>query len=115
MRVNITQRVITPIQHQVISLCRLAFNATPTAMQMGAPTDIVPTKPKPMMPNLSQRRCSMGCFGASFFLGLFLKKKFLILSPKKALTNTPINPPVTLAKKMIHGDNLKANPAGIAA
>jgi len=39
----------------------------------------------------------------------------LILSPQKAATNTPIRPPVRLAKKIVHGDKPKAKPAGMAA
>ena len=50
------QRVITPMQHQVISFFKLALKPTPTAMLTGAPTVIVPKKPSPIMPYLSQMR-----------------------------------------------------------
>ena len=39
----------------------------------------------------------------------------LILSPRKATTNTPAIPPVRLTKKMAHGDKPNTKPAGMAA
>ena len=108
------QRVRTPMQHHVTSLCKLAFKAVPRAIHIGAPTDIVPIKPNPIMPYFSQRRCSIGCFFSSFFVARFLKRIFLILSLRKAVKNTPTRPPETLAKKITHGDSFIAKPVGIA-
>jgi len=113
--VNNTQRVTTPIQHHVSSFFKFAFKPTPTAILIGAPTERVPKKPKPMMPYLFQMRCIIGCLFCFSFTGLFLEKNALILSPKKAATKTPINPPVTLAKNIVQEDSPNANPAGIAA
>src|SRR5665647_1136560 len=113
--VNNIQRLTTPIQHHVSSFFRFAFKPMPTAILIGAPTDRVPKKPKPMIPYLFQMRYTIGCLGFSSFAGLFLWKNVLILSPKKAATKTPVNPPVTLAKNIIQGDRPNANPAGIAA
>ncbi len=113
--VNNTQRVITPIQHHVNSFFKFAFSPVPIAILIGAPTERVPKKPNPMMPYLFQMRCIAGCLFCFSFTGLFLLKKALILSPKKAATKTPTNPPVILAKKMVQGERPNANPIGMAA
>ncbi len=113
--VNNKQRVITPKQHHIKSFFRFAFKVTPTAILIGAPTDRVPKKPKPIMPYLFQMRCTIGCFGFSSFTTLFFLKIALILSPKNADTNTPANPPVTVEENMVKGDRPNANPAGMAA
>jgi len=109
------QRVKTPILHQVANFFKSAFKPAPTAILIGAPTKNVPKNPSPMTPYLFHKTNSIACFlSATSFLGLFLKKTDLILSPKKADTYTPSNPPAKLAKNIIHGERPKANPAGIA-
>gem|GEM_PF-6072078 len=109
-------RVTTPTQHQVTNLLIFAFKPTPTAKLIGAPTEIVPKKPKPNIPYLFHNLMINGCFfSANSLDGLFLWNRALILLPKNAAIKTPIKPPVTLAKNITQGDNPKANPAGMAA
>lgn len=103
------------MQHQVMSFLRLAFKPTPTAILIGAPTERVPKNPKPIIPYLFQIRYTVGCLGLDSVTGLFLLKNARILSPKKAATNTPANPPVILARNIVHGERPKAKPAGMAA
>ena len=68
-----------------------------------------------MMPCFSHIVCTNPLFGFCTFGLRYLFKKALILSPKKAATNTPVIPPTTLAKNIVHGLKPNAKPAGIAA
>ena len=101
MVVNKAHLAITPMQHQVSNFLSGALNPMPTAMLAGAPTVIVPIKPSPMIPYLSQIRWASPFCDFSVLGVFFLTNIFLILSPKNALTKTPARPPVTLAKNMV--------------
>lgn len=115
MLVNKIQRVITPKQHHTNSFCKLTLSAVAAAIEMGAPTVIVPKKPKPIIPYLFQIFKMIGYFSSGDFVGFFLCSKAFILSPKKVAAKTPANPPTKLAIRIVTGDNPNANPAGMAA
>ncbi len=82
MDVNRAQRINTPMQHQKTILLVGTLNPTPKPMLIGAPTDIVPNKPSPMTPYLSQIfKTKPGSDLKGFgFLNLF--SQFLMISPR---------------------------------
>ena len=61
------------MQHQISSFFKSAFKPVPIAILIGAPTNIVPKKPKPKMPYFSKIFTTNGYFWALSCLGcLFL-------------------------------------------
>ena len=76
------QRMSTPIQHQNTILLVGTLKPTPTPILIGAPTDIVPNKPRPITPYFSQIfKTNPGSDLAGFgFLNLLIH--VLMMSPR---------------------------------
>ena len=107
----------TPKLHQNTILLVGTLKPTPMPILIGAPTLIVPNKPKPTTPYFCQIfKANPGSLATLWtFSFLILLIQFLMMSPRYAATKTPIKPPKTLNEKMAIGFSLKANPAGMAA
>ena len=111
------QRNKTPRLHQNTILLVGTLKLTPIPILIGAPTLMVPNKPKPITPYFSQIfKANPGSLATLLTL-VFLNEltHFLMMLPRYAATKTPIKPPKTLYEKISSGCSLKANPAGIAA
>ena len=84
MAVNRAHLKITPRLHQKTILLVGTLKPTPIPILIGAPTVIVPNKPKPITPYFCQifkaNPGSLATFSTLFFLNVLIH--FLIISPR---------------------------------
>jgi len=92
--VNIAQRNNTPKLHQNTILLVGTLKPTPIPILIGAPTLIVPNKPNPITPYLSQIfKTNPGSLATLFGFGfLYLLTHFFMISPRYAARKTPSKP-----------------------